>query len=252
VGYEARVQSNRFEAGATIIVLGYHLLGEADARGLAESGLRYICYQLEQFSPESGWITAVGLAVLRGGLAVWEYSRANLEVLKEVGVEHVKYLPLGYHRKLELIRAVPEDQKGIDVLHYGSLNQRRRAVLTELRQHCRVEELMGVYGSERDSAIARARLVLHIHYFEAKLAAQVRLSYLLNNGIPVVSEQSVEEPFAGMAETVPYDELVPTCLRLLADRSEREALGARGQALFKKRPMAQNLERVLAGGSAAS
>lgn len=245
LGFSVKLQSNRFESDATNIVLGYHLLAEADGRALAASGVKYICYQLEQFSPESGWITPLGLDVLRGGVAVWEYARGNLAVLEKEGVGQVKYLPLGYHRKLESIRPLPEDQKTIDVLHYGSLNERRRAVLGRLRPHCRVEELMGVYGSQRDAAIARARLVLHIHYFQAKLAAQVRVSYLLNNGIPVVSEASEEEPFAGMIETVPYDQLVDRCLRLLAAPAERAALGARGQRLFRERPMVENLRRVL-------
>lgn len=248
LGHAVTLQSNRFEADATNILLGYHLLGEADARAIAGSGLAYIPYQLEQFSPESTWITPTALAVLRGAAAVWEYSRRNMEILSQQGVTRVKYLPLGYHEKLELIRPLPESDKTIDVLHYGSVNERRRRVLNELRRHCRVEELLGVYGVERDAAIARSRVVLHVHYFEAKLAAQVRTSYLLNNRVAIVSEASDDEPHAGMMVTAPYEGVVDACLRLIRDTAERERVARVGYERFKALRMIDQLRAVLAAG----
>jgi hypothetical protein len=246
LGHRVTLQSNRFEADATNILLGYHLLGEADARAILASGLRYIPYQLEQFSPESTWITPTGLQVLRGAAEVWEYSRPNLAILASQGVGRVRYLPLGYHSTLELIRPLPEPEKTIDVLHYGSFNLSRRHVLSELRKHCRVEELLGVYGAQRDAAIAQSRLVLHVHYFEAKLAAQVRVSYLLNNAVAVVSEASADEPFAGMIATAPYGELVEACLRLLRDPDERQRLAREGHDKFRQLRMVDHLRAVLA------
>jgi hypothetical protein len=245
LGQPARLQSNQFEANATNVILGYHLLGEADVLALRASGLRYIPYQLEQFSPESRWITPLQIEFLRSATAVWEYSRRNMEILAAQGVTRVKHLPLGYHEKLELIRPLPEEDKTIDVLHYGSVNDRRQRVLDALRPHCRVGELMGVYGSERDATIARSRLVLHVHYFEAKLAAQVRTSYLLNNRVAVVSEESTDEPHAGMIATAPYDRLVDTCLHLLSNPAERDRIARVGHDRFRTFRMVDFLRAVL-------
>ena len=43
--------------------------------------------------------------------------------------------------------------------------------------------LFGDYGEVRDRWIARSRVVLNIHFYDIKVAEQVRLSYLLNNGV---------------------------------------------------------------------
>ena len=242
LGIPVTLQNNRFEADATNIVLGYHLFPDAAAL----RGLRYIPYQLEQFSPESVWITPAQVEVLRGAAEVWEYSARNLSILEAQGIGNVKLLPLGYHPKLEMIPPAGEEEKVVDVLHYGSLNPRRQKVLSELQQAgLRVESLMGVYGRERDEAIARAKLVISIHFYQAKILPQVRIAYLLNNAVPVVCEASEEETFAEMIATVPYVSLTETCVALVKDRESRQALGRRGYELFRQRPMTEYLRRLL-------
>ena len=90
-------------------------------------------------------------------------------------VAHV--VPIGYTRELTRIRRVaPPD---IDVLFIGSINPRRRAVLEQMHADgLRVQAAFGVYGAERDALVARARIVLNVHFYEAKVLEMVRLSYL--------------------------------------------------------------------------
>jgi hypothetical protein len=51
-----------------------------------------------------------------------------------------------------------------------------------------IEFLAGVYREERDRLIARAKVVLNMHYYDARVFEIVRVSYLLSNEKAVVAE----------------------------------------------------------------
>ena len=157
----------------------------------------------------------------------------------QAGFQRVCHVPIGFHECLQTIVAASPD---IDVLFYGSLNPRRRLVLEELQKHCTVKALFGVYGSERDAFIARARIQLNIHQFDAQLLEQVRISYLLNNRCFVVSEESVGGPYPEDAVvSAPYGQLVDVCHCYLADHREHAAIAAAGFAWLRQRPMVEYL-----------
>ncbi len=96
---------------------------------------------------------------------------------------------------------------------------------------------------------ARAKIVINIHYYEAKVLEIVRVSYLLANRIAVVSESGQDLVLeASLAEGIafaPYDALMPTCLRLLADAEGRARLGQRGFEIFSTRDQAAMLGAAL-------
>src|SRR5439155_882319 len=117
---------------------------------------------------------------------------------------------------------IPRAAQDIDVLFYGSLNERRAAVLRELARHANVRARFGIYGAERDQLIARAKVVLNLHFYEAQLMEQVRIAYLLNNGCFVLSEDAPDNPYGSAIATAPYGELAAACLRYLADPDERQ------------------------------
>lgn len=92
---------------------------------------------------------------------MWDYSAANVARLAALGVAAL-HVPIGYHPVLARIERAAED---LDVLFYGSLNERREAVLDGLEARgLQVASVFGVYGAERDALIARAKLVLNVHY----------------------------------------------------------------------------------------
>jgi hypothetical protein len=95
-----------------------------------------------------------------------------------------------------------------------------------------VAVLFGVYGEERDAVIARSKLVINIHHFEAQVFEIVRISYLLANRVCVVTEGHDDDPdMAPYAEGLafaPYDGLVARCLALLADQGERDLIAEKG------------------------
>jgi hypothetical protein len=224
------------------IVLGSNLLAHY---GL-ELPTNAILYNFEQVYEGSPWLTPALLAAFRR-CQVWDYSQANIERLAAWHVPRLTHVPVGYVPELTRIGAVPED---IDVLFYGSRSLRRRAVLDALRARgFRVESLFGVYGAGRDAVIARSKIVLNMHLYEAEVFEIVRVSYLLANGRAVVSEPGADpaedaDLASGIAFAA-YDELVDRCVELLGDGRARRELGQRGYQSFSSRNQAAILGEVL-------
>jgi hypothetical protein len=206
---------------------------------------RFVVYQLEQLAGAEKQFEPNWLEILKRAEAVWDYSPENAEFLKQRGLRDVRLLPIGFHEGLKTIKRLGPEQQDIDVLFYGAVNDRRRTILDELSKHCKVQVLFRVYGAERDAWIARSKIILNMHYYPTNIMEQVRISYLLNNGCCVVSEDSPQNPFEGMIATAPCERLAATCLSLLQNPLEREELARRGLELFSQRPMAENLRRVL-------
>ena len=88
-------------------------------------------------------------------------------------------------------------------------------------------------------------MVLNIHFYEMKVAEQVRLSCLMNNGCFVVSEGSDRNDFAEGMVTGSYDGLTGLCEQYLADPEARGMVAARGLELFRQRPMVGFLEPLI-------
>jgi hypothetical protein len=233
LGVSCDLTVNEMAKDRTNIILGYHLLAFGDYL----SSYEYIPYQLEQLSAAEGVFSDTVKNILSRGAAVWDYSRENIEFLKRQGIS-AQHLPVGFHESLEQIPAAEE--KDIDVLFFGSLGERRQAVLNKLEKtgqaRVRVKTLFGVYGKERDGYIGRSKILLNIHYYTTKIFEAVRVSYLLNNRCCVVSEESSVYPYAGVnIPLVPYDGLAEKCLDILDKGDEYKAVGEASYREFKTR-----------------
>jgi hypothetical protein len=168
-------------------------------------------------------------------MAVWDYSQENIEFLKNQGIS-ARHLPVGYHESLEQIPQAAE--KDIDILFFGSLGDRRQAILAKLENtgKARVKTLFGVYGKQRDEFIGRSKILINIHYYSTKIFEAVRVSYLLNNRCCVVSEESSVYPYPGVnIPLVTYDSLAEKCLDILDKDGAYKALGESSYREFKTR-----------------
>jgi SAM-dependent methyltransferase len=216
------------------ILIGAHLLNERSMRALPS---KTILYNSEQIDDKSTWISGPYMELLHRS-EVWDYSEANAALLRQRGVRRVRYVPVGYVPQLTRIPAsVPQD---IDVLFYGSINERRKNILEALiGRGLRIEFLAGVYREERDRLIARAKVVLNMHYYDACVFEIVRVSYLLSNEKAVVAEcgatTSIETDIRDAVCAVPYDRLVDACAELVADAGRRATLARRGFEIFARR-----------------
>jgi tetratricopeptide (TPR) repeat protein len=225
------------------IVLGGNLL----IRHGLEPPKNPIFYNLEQLGDDLPSMTLPAFSDLFRRYPTWDYSQANIERLAAMGLPRPTYVPIGYVPELTRIAPAAED---IDVLFYGASYQRRYAVLKDLRDRgLRVKWLSGVYGPSRDAWIARSKIVLNIHYWEAKIFEITRVSYLLANRRAVVSERGADPTLERDLESgvafADYDELVDRCVQLLGDERARRELAERGYQAFSARSQADILHRAL-------
>lgn len=247
LGTPTQVVEDRFDPSAVNLVLGWHLLSEAQEAALPP---QCILYNLEQMD-ERNRPFRDRLVRLSGRCEVWDYSRRNIDILHRAGFPgSIQHVPIGTMPTLTRIPVAP--YQDIDVLFYGSINERRRQVLQGLKDTgLRVHTAFGVYGAERDALIARAKVILNLHYYETSILEMVRLSYLWANRKAVVTEHSpdtdLEPGLEGAARFVPYDRLVAACRELAADEAARHALEIRAFEVMSARSEAEILQKVLAG-----
>ncbi|MBF0214332.1 MAG: hypothetical protein HQM00_12370 [Magnetococcales bacterium] len=242
LGHPSTIALNDPDPNARNILLGGNLMPRSWLERVPPGS---ILYNLEQW--DSSWVRGI-LPELMARCETWDYDAHNLEQLRQAGlVQRSRHVPVGYVPELQRI---PRNPETIDVLFYGSLNERRQRVLHALEQQgVAVQMLFGQYGARRDEAISRAKLILNIHYYDTKIFEIARISYLLTNAKAVVTEMDAEtridpELRDGLL-AVPYEGLVEACMSLLHDDTRRHALGRTGQQRFAQRPETEILRRAL-------
>ncbi len=206
------------------IVFGSHLIkdmSEADyLRGR-------ILYQSEQITSECYWVKPTYLEILRNH-EVWDYSPENVRVLQKLGV-NAKFVPIRYMPCMTKFKSLPDEKKDIDVLFYGSTNPRRLKILNRLKKAgMKVEKIFGVYGHVRDQVIARAKIVLNLHYFDSGIFEIFRCAHLFANEKCVVSETGRDKELDKMyqhnaAFCDGIDQIVDKCGELFDDHESRRA-----------------------------
>ncbi|WP_156959486.1 glycosyltransferase [Nocardia sp. BMG51109] len=205
-----------------------------------------ILYNFEQMAPGSRWVTDELLDLFRRHV-VWDYSRYNVEALASMGMTNVHHVPIGSVPELEKIP--PADTQDIDVLFVGGPNPRRHAPIAQLQEAgVNAQSHYDVYGRARDDLYARAKIVLNIHH-GPRIFEIVRVSYLLANGIFVISEDCVDTDataeFSDAVVFTEYDSLVETCLHYLADPAARAARADAGRALMRARPATKYIDAAV-------
>ncbi len=252
IGYAAGIRPNDIPDSGIVIVIGAHLLPPELAASLRAPTVVYNFEQIDGTTVQADPRRLQGLA----HTIVWDYSQRNLQHIRGLtGNRRLLHVPVGYAPLLTRIPAdAPQD---IDVLFYGSLNPRRQRVLDDLRSRgLRVRAAFGVYGAERDELIARARVVLNLHYYDTRIFEAVRVSYLLANRKAVVAEcgpgTEVDDWLRGAACLVEYEALADACEALVGDAGRRRMLEAAGYDAIRQRPIERILEEPLAAAASAS
>lgn len=101
------------------------------------------------------------------------------------------YFPFPYHPRIENFYKVEPMDKSIDVLFYGSINNKRKMTLEYLRKKFQVvcpnmDNERAVFGKERDILIQKSRVVLSLKTFESDQDVP-RIAYLAANRACVVA-----------------------------------------------------------------
>lgn len=239
---------NIADPGTACIVLGavppFHApLGQLDAR-------RAMVFNFEQLGSTS---SIAGPDYLRwlGQWLVLDYHSQNVEFLRRVNgpSQQVLELPVVPSRSLLFRPDLPAD-RSVDVLFFGSANKRREALLRQLEgAGLRVETVAGAYAEELTPAIRRARLVLHIHYYETGLFPVARILQPVAAGVPIVCESSVFSAGCDWSGSgilfAPYEGLVEACRQLLASEDEQQQRATRAREFAAHIDFAGPFQRVL-------
>ena len=249
-----RVQTlvNKFNPEGLNIVVGAHLL--QDPKMLLDEP-NTIVYNFEQFDTKSDWFSSDYVSLLKSK-PYWDYSTANIAAMKKVYPEaQATHVPFAYAPVLDY-SYVRRDvfrvkRKDIDVLFFGSMNDRRAKVISQLTSMgLNVQAVFGVYGPELSVLIHRSKLVLNMHYYDSSVFEAVRVIPLLASRVAVVSEKSVDDDdykyldqTSGILVT-DYDKLAFVCKQLVENADDRECLSDTGYANVKLKTMVQSIENV--------
>jgi hypothetical protein len=220
------------------ILLGYHFL---DGQPLPPE-FPCIVYQLEGLFEKQEWPLHITETLRSPNCVVWDYSQRNIEFLAQRGIRAF-FKPMGFHPKMYTVDN--RQPKDVDVLFYGSGNERRNKILRELGKCCNLKAMAGVYGPERDDWISRSKIVLCMHYYEVKLFDEVRISFLLNNKSFIVVEDTPNRRYSDFITYSSYDKLVETCKYYLQNDRLREQTAERAFREFSRIPETGLLQTAL-------
>lgn len=197
---------------------------------------------------------------------VWDYSEVNARVLRKMGCERVVSCPVGYDKSMTRIEALAPDKEDIDVLFYGSVETPSRIVGLEKanikvldrghilsdckRAGLKIAHVFGVYSTDLDPYIARAKVVLNLHYYAGAVFEIFRCSQLLANKKCIITEDGgADETLEGFAREamvyVPRKEIVEACKALVASYDARTIAAERGYGAFRKTSLVDNVRKAL-------
>jgi hypothetical protein len=209
LGAQVTIGKNRLREDSVNIVFGAHLGFDVALKQ------RYTCvfFNLEQLGEGGAQVSHSYLDLLRSS-AVIDYDERNLAAygckpgsVPVVSFQSAPYLANG--------PSVPLQDRPIDLLFFGSMNDRRRAIFSRI-EACGWSVSMfdhPVYGDERDQFIRQAKAVFNCHYYESSRFEQARAFHTLSLGTPVISERTARTtPPAAFEEAVTWlgdDQLEP-------------------------------------------
>lgn len=150
----------------------------------------YIAFQMEQ-TVNSRWFTDEYLRILENSAAILDYSTVNIGFLTRRGLSprQLYYLPIGYIADDD--REPEHTDENYDVIFYGDTNnERREKFLREIKKHCRVKIINDLFGAPLHTALARARVVVNIHYYAGALLETTRIWECLSLHKLIISERS--------------------------------------------------------------
>ncbi len=233
IGFDVTFGFNRIESDARNIIIGCHLL---DPKYMNEVPKSSIVLNTEQiYADKIEWNKNIFSWVQN--FEVWDYNERNIEKLLSLGVENPKILKIGYQSQLAKI--IKSETKDVDVLFYGSINERRKFIIDQLLLHgLKVKILFGVYGKERDDWIGRSHIVLNHHFYDSQIFEIVRVFYLMTNSVAVVGEVNdttyIDEMCREGVYGAKYEDLVTACLHIVKNKAIRDKLANNGfNSIFK-------------------
>ena len=124
---------------------------------------------------------------LNQGMAVLDYTRANIEYLKKRGIPEDKlhYLPLAANACEE---GMIEAKTPTCIFYGGTKASRRARMLAELKETSGLKVIENVYGEEMQRILKEASVVVNIHAEADAVLETTRICEAISYGCLVISE----------------------------------------------------------------
>ena len=227
------------------IIFGAHLLNDDMINSIPSNTIIFNTEQIESINEI--WKRRI-LLLASKGIVFWDYSNHNLDLLHTKLNVKGRLFEIGFQSNLQRIKI--NENKEVDVLFYGSLNNRREKIINNLlKKNVKVKCLFGVYGKDRDDWIGKSKIVLNLHYYESKIFEIVRIFYLLTNAIPIVSEvdenTKLNNNYLKGIKGSNYEDVEKNILSLLENEKERKLIGLNGFNIIKKYPQINFTKSIL-------
>jgi hypothetical protein len=134
----------------------------------------------------------------QNGADLTDEYRALLARSPVVSLADVRF---GYAPYLDLPRPEPK----IDVLFFGSMNDRRRAYLNATGMKIAYVQ-RPVYGEDRNATVRASDAVINCHAYDGALFEKVRAFMVLSMGTELISEGPVDPDYAPYVTWLDIDE----------------------------------------------
>jgi hypothetical protein len=121
LGHEVSFGFNNMEPSAVNILIGCHLL---DPSFITQIPASTIILNTEQVYGETDWNKPIFAWAKH--FQIWDYSPKNITKFNQLGINRTKLFKIGFQK--ELARLDLSAPKEIDVLFYGSVNERRKVI----------------------------------------------------------------------------------------------------------------------------
>jgi hypothetical protein len=154
----------------------------------------YVAVHTEQLNSKS---SKEYLDWLANAYQVWQWGN-------EVLPNDIKSTPFvfGYS---DFYRLQMEAAKDIDVLFYGSLNNKRLDIIGDLSRKYKLTIVRDQYGPDIMKYVMRSKIILSIHYYNDPLEDFPRISPLLSVKAFVICQSSVDKNYNAIPELVVRD-----------------------------------------------
>ncbi|KAK9832609.1 hypothetical protein WJX81_003413 [Elliptochloris bilobata] len=222
--------------GALFIILAAHLMPRFPPH--------YVVYQTEQWGhqvlaegnrawgpPHNGTQRVDCAEVFRNAVEVWDYSQRHIAQWRQRfsdGNVPFRYVPFAWFPAPQ----VNHTRKDIDILFYGWLlpNSHREQTIRALEAHGLAIKVANVDTFEEGltELLLRTRIVLNIHFYQARVLEMCRIMEAVSLGALVVTERGVDHTLDDLwADKVAFaegvDELADRLRFFLADERQRRA-----------------------------
>lgn len=210
-----------------------------------------IIYNLEQLYEGSPYAHPLYLMLLKDK-EIWDYSKQNIEWLKQKGVgKEIKHVEMNYAPTLEIKKEAFEDgiTEDIDILFIGALNPRRQAIFDQLKAvapHLNIVFKNNAWGIVRNELIARSKIILNIHFYLSGILETPRVSYAVANKKFIISENSNpedEKEWPGIVFT-PYEKMIESIMKYIALPEERIQLAEKAYSHFEAKGSVNRLSSI--------